>query len=280
MKKKINILKSIEKLLIYLLLSIIALLVLLPVVWIIMSSLQVGNSLFSSTFIPKEFTLTHYKTLFYETDFPLWYWNTFKIASANMVLSLVITTLTAYVFSRYNFKGKKVTLVTVLVLQMFPSFLAMTAIFILLSKLDLLDTHLGLILVYAAGSIPYNSWLVKGYFDGIPKSLDESAKVDGAGHLTIFLKIIMPLAKPILVLIAITSFMGPWFDFIFPNLILRSQEKRTLAMGIFDWVQKGANDKFTLFAAGAILVGIPITVLFLVLQKHIVKGLSAGAVKG
>ena len=272
--------RTIEKFLIYILLLITSLFVLLPVFWIVLASLQEGNSLFSSTLIPKTITFKHYITLFKETDFPLWYWNTFRIAIVNMLVSVVITTLTAYIFSRYNFRGKKITLISVLVLQMFPSFLAMTAIFILLSKLNLLDTYTGLILVYCAGQIPYNSWLVKGYFDGIPKSLDEAARVDGAGHMTIFLKIIMPLARPIIVLVAITNFMGPWFDFIFPTLVLRSQNKKTLAMGIFDWVQKGANDNFTMFAAGAILVAIPITLLFIVLQKHIVKGLSAGAVKG
>lgn len=269
-----------EKVFVYFLLTLAALIVIIPVFWIVLSSLQEGNSLFSSTFIPNKITFSHYVDLFKKTDFPLWYWNTFKIAVVNMLISLVITTLTAYVFSRYNFRGKKATMISVLVLQMFPSFLAMTAIFILLSKLNLLDTYTGLILVYTAGQIPYNSWLVKGYFDGIPKTLDEAARVDGADHLTIFLKVIMPLAKPILVLVAITNFMGPWFDFIFPYLVLRSQEKRTLAMGIFDWVQKGANDNFTMFASGAILVAVPITILFLILQKHIVKGLSAGAVKG
>ncbi|MEG0236866.1 sugar ABC transporter permease [Cetobacterium sp.] len=275
--KKIRIL---EKIAIHILLIIIALCVLIPVIWIVLSSLQEGNSLFSSTLIPKKLTIKHYINLFKETDFPLWYWNTFRIAIANMCISVVITTLTAYVFSRYKFKGKKAALITVLVLQMFPSFLAMTAVFILLSKLNLLDTFTGLILVYSAGQVPYNSWLVKGYFDGIPKTLDEAARVDGAGHMTIFLKIILPLAKPIIVLIAITNFMGPWFDFIFPQLVLRSQNKRTLAMGIFDWIQKGANDNFTMFAAGAILVAVPITILYMFLQKHIVKGLSAGAVKG
>lgn len=272
--------RTLEKIAVHTLLIIIALFVLIPVIWIVLSSLQEGNSLFSSTLIPKKLTIQHYINLFKDTDFPLWYWNTFRIAVVNMCISVVITTLTAYVFSRYKFKGKKAALITVLVLQMFPSFLAMTAVFILLSKLNLLDTFTGLILVYSAGQVPYNSWLVKGYFDGIPKTLDEAARVDGAGHMTIFLKIILPLAKPIIVLVAITNFMGPWFDFIFPQLVLRSQNKRTLAMGIFDWIQKGANDNFTMFAAGAILVAVPITILYMFLQKHIVKGLSAGAVKG
>lgn len=121
---------------------------------------------------------------------------------------------------------------------------------------------------------------VEGYFDGIPKSLDEAARIDGAGHLTIFWKVIMPLAKPILVLVALTNFTGPWFDFIFPKLILRSKETKTLAIGIFEWVQGRADNNFTLFAAGSILIAIPIIILFGVLQKHIVEGLSAGATKG
>jgi len=156
----------------------------------------------------------------------------------------------------------------------------MTAIFILLSKLGLLNSHWGLILVYAGGQIPYNTWLCKGYFDGIPRSLDEAAKIDGASNMTIFIKIILPLARAIITLVALTNFMGPWFDFIFPQIILKSANKKTLAMGLFEWVQKQQNTQFTRFAAGAILVAIPITLLFVYLQKHIVEGLSSGATKG
>ncbi|MGB6127778.1 MAG: sugar ABC transporter permease [Psychrilyobacter sp.] len=264
----------------YLGLILIALSVLMPLIWIVMSSMQVGNSLYSSTFLPKALTFDHYKTLFTETDFPIWYMNTLKIATLNMILGVMITTLTAYTFSRYKFRGRKQAMIGMLVLQMFPSFLAMTAIYILITKMGLMDTHAGLLIVYIAGQIPYNSWLVKGYFDGIPKSLDEAARVDGAGHLTIFLKIILPITKPIVVFVALTNFIGPWFDFIFPKLLLRSAEKKTLAVGIFEWISSRANDNFTQFAAASILIAVPIAILFMYLQKHIVAGLSAGATKG
>lgn len=263
----------------YLALIGIAMIVILPIVWIILSSFQPGTTLYSSTFFPDKLTFEHYKSLFTKTDYPIWYKNTLKIAFFNMIIGVLVTTLTAYTFSRYRFKGRKNIMVGMLVLQMFPSFLSMTAIVVIISKLNLMDTHWGLILVYAAGQIPYNAWLIKGYFDGIPKSLDEAARIDGAGHLTIFWKVIMPLAKPILVLVALTNFTGPWFDFILPKLILRSKETKTLAMGIFEWVQGRADNNFTLFAAGAILIAIPIVILFGVLQKHIVAGLTQGGVK-
>ena len=279
-KKQKRLIDKILDILTYTLLITISLMVIFPVVWIVLSSFQVGTTLYSSTFIPDKLTFEHYINLFTKTDYPIWYKNTLKIAFFNMIIGVLVTTLTAYTFSRYRFKGRKNIMIGMLVLQMFPSFLSMTAIVVIITKLNLMDTHWGLVLVYAAGQIPYNAWLIKGYFDGIPKSLDEAARIDGAGHLTIFWKVIMPLAKPILVLVALTNFTGPWFDFIFPKLILRSKETKTLAIGIFEWVQGRADNNFTLFAAGSILIAIPIVILFGILQKHIVEGLSAGATKG
>ena len=278
--KKVNLSNVIQKIIIYAILVLLCIVILTPVIWIVLSSFNSGTSLFSSSIIPKNPTLIHYKELFTQTDFPKWYMNTFKIAIINMVLSVILTTLSAYAFSRFKFKGRKQGLMAMMILQMFPGFLAMTAVFILISKLGLLNSHWGLILVYAGGQIPYNTWLCKGFFDGIPRSLDEAAKIDGASNMTIFVKVILPLARPIITLVALTNFMGPWFDFIFPQIILKSSEKKTLAMGLFEWVQKQQNTQFTMFAAGAILVAIPITLLFVYLQKHIVEGLSSGATKG
>jgi arabinogalactan oligomer/maltooligosaccharide transport system permease protein len=257
-----------------------SILVILPVIWIVLSAFKTGSSLFSSTIIPKEFTLIHFKELFTETDFPIWYFNTLKIATANMVISVILTSLTAYAFARFEFKGRKQSLMAILVLQMFPAILAMTAIYIILMKMSLLDTHLGLILIYAVGQIPYNTWLVKGFMGAIPKSLDEAARIDGASNITIFRKIIFPLSKPILVLVALTNFMGPWFDYIFPRLVIRTASKKTLAMGLFEWVRSQSTTHFTRFAAGSILVAVPIAILFIYLQKHLVHGLSQGATKG
>ncbi len=196
-----------------------------------------------------------------------------------MVLSVILSMGSAYVFSRFRFKGRKAALSTIMVLQMFPSFMSMIAIYILLQILGLIDTHLGLILVYAGGQIPFNTWLVKGYLDSIPRSLDEAAKMDGASNLTIFINIIIPIAKPIVTFLALTNFIMPWMDFIFPQLVLRSPEKKTLAMALYGLVSGQQNTQFTTFAAGAVLIVIPITILYTFLQKYVVEGLSAGSSK-
>lgn len=265
--------------LVYLFLFTNAILVLGPVIWTVLASFKPGSNMFSSSFSGWSFSLEHYVALFQDTPYLQWYLNTFALATANMLISLVLVTMTAYVFSRYRFKGKRNVLMGVLVLQMFPAFLSMTAIYILLSKLNLIDTYAGLLFVYVAGSLPFMTWLVKGYFDAIPTSLDEAAKIDGAGHMTIFIEIILPLARPILVFVALVSFTGPWMDFILPTLILRSEEKMTLAIGIFSWITSNSAENFTLFAAGSLLVAVPITLLFVATQKHITTGLVSGAVK-
>lgn len=257
-----------------------ALLVLGPVLWTVMASLKPGSNLFSSEFSQIKFTLDHYRELFAGTPYLMWYKNTLIIAIANMLLSLLLVTVTAYVFSRYRFAGKRMVLMGILVIQMFPAFLSMTAIYVLLAKLNLIDSILGLLFVYIAGSLPFTTWLVKGFFDAIPISLDEAAKIDGAGHLMIFWDIVLPLSRPILVFVALSSFTMPWMDFILPALILRSPEQTTLALGIFRWVAANRAENYTLFAAGSLLVAIPITLLFVVTQKHITTGLTSGAVKG
>ncbi|HDZ3713209.1 TPA: sugar ABC transporter permease [Vibrio vulnificus] len=274
-----RVLEKLGTVIVYLFLTLNTLLVLGPVLWTILASFKPGNNLFSSSFGEWTFTLDHYQTLFTDTPYLDWYKNTFMLATANMLISLVIVTMTAFVFSRYRFQGKRNVLMSILVLQMFPAFLSMTAIYILLSKMGLIDTYLGLLFVYVTGSLPFMTWLVKGYFDAIPTSLDEAAKIDGAGHMTIFLEIILPLAKPILVFVALVSFTGPWMDFILPTLILRSEEKMTLAIGIFSWISSNSAENFTLFAAGSLLVAVPITLLFVATQKHITTGLVSGAVK-
>lgn len=279
-KKKLKFENIVKYTILYSLLIFISIIILAPVVWIIGSSFNPGKSLFSTTLIPKNPTIKHYIDLLMETDYPIWFKNTLKIATINMIVSVIITTLSAYAFSRFRFKGRKQGMMTILILQMFPSMLALTAIYVVLTKLSLINTHTGLIIVYATGQIPFNTWLVKGYFDAIPKSLDEAAKIDGASNLIILRQIILPIAKPILVFVALQNFIGPWFDFVFPQLVLRSSDKKTLAMGLFQWVAEKESNQFTLFAAGAILVAIPITLLYAYFQKYIVEGLSAGATKG
>ena len=263
----------------YCLLVLIALFVLIPIVWIVGSSFNPASSLLSATAFPENPTIKHYLKLFTETKFPYWYLNTLKIALVNMVISVILTSTSAYVFSRFNFKGKKVGLLSILILQMFPSFMGMMAVYNILWQLGLLDTHFVLILTYAAGQIPYNTWLVKGYLSGIPRSLDEAAKIEGASHLYIFRTIILPLIKPIITFVALSQFMAPWMDFIFPRMILSSPEKMTLAIGLYDMISGNTNNNFTTFAAGAVLVAVPITILYVSLQKYLIQGITAGANK-
>lgn len=265
---------------IYTILTVTGIFVLYPIALVVVGSLNPGDTLSSTTFLPEKMTLNHYKYLFEETDFLLWYKNTLKIALLNMVISTFLIVTAAYAFSRFRFPGRRKGLMGMLVLQMFPSFMGMIAIYILLLQLGLLDNHWGLVLVYAGGSIPYGTWLVKGYFDGLPKSLEDAAKIDGASHTTIFFKVMLPLSYPVLTFIALTNFIGPWMDFIFARLILRSNENKTLAIGLFEMVRGMNNTKFTTFAAGAVLVAIPITLLYLFLQKYLIEGLKAGANKG
>ncbi|MFX3624918.1 MAG: sugar ABC transporter permease [Ectobacillus sp.] len=266
----------------YLVIFIMSAIVLYPVIWIIGSSFNPGDSLSGSSMIPKNASLRHYAELFdsSQSDYLLWYWNTLKICLATMFFSVLAISFTAYAFSRYRFVGRKNGLLTFLVLQMIPNFSALIALFILAQLTGLIDTHLGLILIYIGGAIPMNTWLMKGYLDTIPKELDESARMDGAGHFRIFLQIIMPLAKPIVAVVALFNFIGPFTDFILAKILIRSEEKYTLAVGLYDLVAKQFGNEFTKFAAGSVLIAVPIAILFLSLQKYFISGLTAGGTKG
>lgn len=266
----------------YLVIFVMIVIILYPLLWIIGSSFNPGSSLSGSKMIPENATLKHYQKLFdpEQSDYLLWYWNTLKICIITMVLSVILVCLTAYSFSRYRFIGRKNGLMTFLILQMIPNFAALIAIYVLANLTGLLDTHLGLILIYTGGSIPMNTYLMKGYLDSIPKELDESARMDGAGHLRIFIQIIMPLARPIIAVVALFTFIGPFTDFILARILLRSEENYTLAVGLYQMIAKQFGNEFTLFAAGAVLIAVPISILFLLLQKYFVTGLTSGGIKG
>ncbi|XEC97765.1 sugar ABC transporter permease [Paenibacillus tarimensis] len=251
-----------------------------PALWIVLSSFKVGNSLYSETLIPNEFTTEHYRDLFTKTDYPLWFMNTLKVAAFSTLIGTVLVLLTSYAVSRHRFAGRKVTLNTLLILQMFPGFMAMIAVYILLMQLNLLNNHWALILVYSSGAILGNMFIAKGYFDTIPKSLEEAARIDGATHWTVFVRIMIPLARPLLTYVSLMIFTGAFVDFIFAELILRTEEQRTLAVGLYRMVSQRQSTEFTLFAAGAVLVALPITLLFMFLQRFLVEGLTAGATKG
>ena len=261
--------KKIVPILVHLELVLMSLLVLVPVIWIVMSSFNEGDGLASATLIPENLTLENYQNLFQETDYALWFWNTFKIAVTNTFFSVIMVMITSWIMSRFDFRGKKFGLMSILLLSMFPSFLSMTAIYTLFLTLGLIGNPISLVIVYSAGAIPYNTWLVKGYLDGIPKAIDEAAYIDGCGKFHTFFRMILPLSKPIITYCAVSQFMLPWMDYILPNLLLSGEKSRTLAVGLFLMIDGKENSYFTMFAAGAVLISIPITIVFILFQKYL-----------
>lgn len=267
----------------------LAIIIFIPIAYVIGTSLNPFSGI-PTTIWPEAPTLDNFRFLLTgegtfgtqvrTTNFVSWYWNTLQIAFFTMIFAVLFITGTAYVFARYKFKGKRVGLLAILVLQMFPSFLGLLAIFTLFQTFGLLDQPLALVIIYTSGAIPFNVWLIKGYLQGIPKELDESAKIDGANKLQIFFKIILPLSVPIISFVAVTQFMAPWMDYILPSFIIESNEKWTLAVGIFSFINDQTNINYPAFAASALLVAVPITFLYVVFQRFLIEGITAGANKG
>ena len=267
----------------YILLIAVCVIIIYPLLWTIGASFNPGNSLVSTSIIPKNPTNEHYVKLFAGEGnlfYKLWYLNSLKISVFTMLLSLISVSFTAYAFSRFRFKGRKNGLTLFMLLQMIPQFSALTAIFVLGQMLGLINSHWLLILIYVGGQIPMNSYLLKGYMDTIPMDLDESARIDGASRTRIFWQIIIPLSRPMLAVVAMNVFTGPLGDFALSSVILRNPESYTLPIGLYKLVSDKMGASYTTFAAGAILISIPIVIIFLSLQKHFVSSLTAGGTKG
>ena len=286
-KKSINFKRILASCLIYIQLIVMLIIVMYPIVWLIGSSLSPirggpGVALQGGiNAIPDEVTLDNFRRLFDEHNFSQWYRNTLTIAVLTMLGSVVIHTFMGFVFARLQFKGRKTGLLAIMILQMFPSFLALTAIWVIFLTFGLLDNIYALVLLYVTGGIPFSMWLVRGYMLNIPKSLDEAAYIDGATKIQVFTKVIFPLSSPIIAFIAFNNFMIPWMDWIFPNMVLRSPANRTLAMGLFELADQGsASYDITAFTAGALIVGVPIAILYFAFQKYLLTGIAAGANKG
>lgn len=259
-----------------LILIIQVILIIYPVSFIISASFIKDSSLSAVGTVPfsKPFSLYQYKRLFTETQYIHWYLNTLYVATWNTFFTVVICSLTGYIFSRFMFPFKKTIMASMLVIQMFPSFVGMIALYVILWKFNYLNTLWGLIVVYAAGSIPFNSWIMKGYFDTVSKDIAEAAYIDGATPLGAFLKIIIPSAKPRIIFLALTSFTAPWMDFILPKMLLRGDDKKTLAVGLYELINGRSNNNFTMFAAGALLVAIPFAILFVISHKAMLQSLA------
>ena len=273
---------TISNIFIYILLGIITVIWLVPFVCIVLQSFRCENTHMVGYIIPQEWGFKNYIALF-STKFPKWYMNTFLIALAAAVFQTIITLCMSYTLSRFRFKLRKPLMQFMLILGMFPGMLGMIILYNVLKDMGMTEANAvpGLILVSIAGS-GMGYYVSKGFFDTIPKSLDEAARIDGATRLQILTKVILPLAKPIVIYTILTGFMGPWGDFSFARYISNNNvEGMNAAVGLFSWLnQDQINNNYTMFCAGGVVVAVPVTLLFIFLQKYYVEGVTGGAVKG
>ncbi len=283
----------IGKLFIYTEITLLAIVVLVPVIYIFGMAFANVQTAIPNQLWPENPSWAAFEFLFNsnESKFTTWYMNTLWIAIINMVAGTLIITGASYVFARFSFKGKKAGLLTILVLQAFPSFMGLLAMYVLFWKFGLLGQPLWLSVLYIGGSIPGNLWLIKGFLTQIPKDLDESAMIDGASKLQTFMYIILPLAIPILTFVAVSMFMGPWMDYMLPGYLLNFmpegapvgydvQNQWTLAVGIFNFINDQNSLNYSAFAAAALIVGLPIAMIYMVFQRYLIEGIMAGATKG
>ncbi len=266
---------------VYAVLIAISLVWLIPFVILLIQSFRGETGASTNYFFPKIWTFDNYIRLFTKTKFLTWYLNTFIVSVVVTVTQTAIVLMTSYAFSRLRFKQRKPMMNLILILGMFPGFLSMTAIYFILKEINLTQNLLGLMLVYSASSA-MQYYICKGFFDTIPKSLDEAARIDGANRHTVFLKIILPLSKPIIIYTVLTAFIAPWGEYMFSSfLMMGNPNKYTVAYGMKLWLDKeSVNAYFTTFCAAAVVVSIPITALFIWLQKYYVEGITGGSVKG
>ncbi len=265
---------------------------LFPIVYIISASLNPIGTLNGSGLIPEEVSLVNYEELLTSdaadaVPYLNWLWNTIMIAGGAAILNTGLAAFASYAFSRMRFRGRRPGLLTILLIQMFPTTLLFVALFVFVSDLGDITSTLGvgsriaLLVVYLGGAMGVNTWLIKGYFDTIPKDLDESALIDGATHAQVYFRVILPLAAPILAVVALLTFIFTINEFLVASVVLGQgdSEKFTLAIGMFRFID-GQGQEWGQFASGSVIAGAPVVVLFLFLQKYIVSGLTAGAVKG
>lgn len=250
-----------------------------PVLWLVMASFSKSGSIYDiEGFFPDTLSFSSYMRLFTDTkmyDYPNWLKNTLFVAVFSSLIGTILVILTAYTISRFQFKSRKLLMKSTLVLSMFPSFMGMTAVYLIMVNFNLINQLWSLILIYAAGA-PMGYLVQKGYFDTISNTIYEAARVDGATNFKVFTKITLPLSKPIIVYTALTQFAWPWSDFILPNMLLKNKDLWTVAVGLVHLDET----QFTRFAAGSVFIAVPIVALYFALSKFLIAGVSDGAVKG
>ena len=280
MKNSVQFKRRLNHFLTYLYMVVLSIVIIYPLLITVLSAFKSGNvSAFTLDFSGK-LSLDNFSKLFSETHYGTRYMNTLVIAIITMIVQTSIVTFAGYAYSRYNFLARKQSLVFFLIIQMVPTMAALTAFFVMALMLNALNQPWFLIFLYVGGGIPMNAWLMKGYFDTVPISLDESAKLDGAGHFRRFWQIVLPLVRPMIAVQALWAFMGPFGDYILSKFLLRDEVNYTVAVGLQTFISDQKNQKIAFFAAGAILIAVPICILFFFLQKNFVSGLTAGGDKG
>ena len=280
MKLSVKFRRRLNHILTYLYLIALSIIIIYPLLITVMSAFKSGNVVAFKLDGSTNFTFDNFLGLFNETLYGTWYLNTLIIASVTMIVQTSIVVLAGYAYSRYNFVARKQSLVFFLIIQMVPTMAALTAFFVMALMLNALNKSWFLIFLYSGGGIPMNAWLMKGYFDTVPISLDESAKLDGAGHFRRLWQIVLPLVRPMIAIQALWAFMGPFGDYILSKFLLREKEFYTVAVGLQTFISDPRNLKISYVAAGSILIALPISILFFFLQKNFVSGLTSGGDKG
>ncbi len=270
----------------HIVLAILALIWILPIIWLVCTSLSAYQGVNFSRFFPTDWTLHNYYQLFFETDtaanFPAWFTNTLIVAIFACIVSSSFVLMVSYAFSCMRFKARKPLMSFSIILGMFPGILSMIAVYFVLKMLGLVDSLIGLVFVYSAGS-GLGFLVLKGFFDTIPSSLREAARLEGASEATIFAKIIIPLSKPMIVYTVLSSFLAPWMDFVMARIMIKSKDSAdwTVAIGLYNLLQRSLiGDYFAIFCAGGVMIAIPISILFIMMQRCYVEGVTGGAVKG
>ena len=259
-----------------------------PILWIASASFNETGTLNTQKLIPRNFGLENYDRLLHNDlhPFKLWMWNSIKVSSITAVLSVTISALGAYAFSRFRFRGRRGMMLTIFLVQVFPNSLTIVGTFLLIQAIGReipwlgLNSHGGLILAYLGGALGINTWLMKGFFDSVPRELDESARIDGASDWLIFWRIIFPLVRPVLAVVGILTFIGTYGDVIISLTLLKDKNVQTLAIGLNRFISDNFNQEWGVFSAGALIGAIPIVILILTFQRFFVSGLTEGSVKG
>ncbi len=267
------------------LIGVLAVIWLVPIVWLVCTSFSEYTGINTSTFFPQKWSIANYVKLFHPdtvAQFPQWFLDTFIVACVNCVISTFFVLMVAYATSIMRFPMRKPLMNIAVILNLFPGMLSMIAVYFVLKTFSLTNSYAGLIMVYSASS-GLGYLIAKGFFDTVPRALCEAARIDGCSEARIFLQMVIPMSRPIVVYTVISSFLAPWMDFVFAKMILNAgvSSKYTVAIGLYKMLDKSLiNEYFTQFCAGGVLVSIPISILFMIMQKFYVEGITGGAVKG